>query len=148
MGTPDGRDLARGRATAQTMSDRELEELHAQGASAFQAGAWEVLDEEIKRRARVRARRPVSADAPQHEEARYPAIRATVVVLKVEAALVLIGSIIGGLALFDTNALVGLLVVVAGVVGAVLQWAGAELLILLVDIEANTRFLRHWRDHG
>jgi hypothetical protein len=66
------------------MSDKELAELHAQGREALRPGAWEVLDEELRRRARVRRPRPTVV-----AEDRYPAIRTLAMLLKVEAALVL-----------------------------------------------------------
>src|SRR2546422_615831 len=71
-GTPHQSDFERGRTTARSMSDRELLDLHAQGAAAFQAGAWDVLDAEVRRRQRVRDRQTAE---PHVEEERYPALR-------------------------------------------------------------------------
>src|SRR2546422_2909617 len=138
-GTPHHDDLQRGRATARTMSDKELFELHAQGASAFQAGAWDVLDAEVRRRQRVRDRQTAG---PQVEEERYPALRITVILVKVSSVVVLIATVVIGIIYLGTNALAALLIVVLGLLTTVSYWAAAELLVVLMDIEANTRFLR------
>jgi|SRR6266566_6806070 len=140
-GSPHQSDFERGRATARSMSDRELLDLHAQGASAFRTGAWDVLDEEVRRRQRVRDRQ--TAD-PHVEEERYPALRITVMLVKVSSAVVLIAAVAMGLIYLyvGTNALAALLIVVVGLLAAVSYWAAAELLVVLMDIEANTRFLR------
>ena len=76
------------------------------------------------------------------EEERYPALRITVVLLKVVAALVLVASIFAGIAAFGTNRFVAFLILVGGLLGTVSYWAAAELLAVLMDIEANTRALR------
>src|SRR2546430_16641146 len=83
-GTPHQSDFERGRATARSMSDRELLDLHAQGAASFRAGVWDVLDAEVRRRQRVRDRQ--TAD-PQVDEERYPALRITVILVKVSSAV-------------------------------------------------------------
>jgi len=121
------------------MSDRELFDLHAQGAAAFRAGVWDVLDTEVRRRQRVRDRQTAE---PQVDEERYPALRITVILVKVSSAVVLIATVAIGIIYLGTNALAALLIVVVGVLTAVSYWAGAELLLVLMDIEANTRFLR------
>jgi hypothetical protein len=72
------------------MSDRELLDLHAQGASAFRAGAWDVLDAEVRRRQRVRDRQ---TGEPYVDEQRYPALRITVMLVKVSSAVVLIATV-------------------------------------------------------
>jgi len=122
------------------MSDKDLRELHAQGASAFQAGAWEVLDDELRRRERVRRR---LGTTPHAEEERYPALRTTVVLLKVISVLVLLVAVGAGFALFATSPLVGLAAIVAGLLSAITYWAAADLFVVLMDIEANTRAMRH-----
>ena len=140
-GSPPQSDFERGRATARSMSDRELLDLHAQGASAFRAGAWEVLDAEVRRRQRVRDRQ---TGEPDVDEQRYPALRITVMLVKVSSAVVLIATVgMGIVSLYaGPNPLLALLIVVVGLLAAVSYWAGAELLVVLMDIEENTRFLR------
>ncbi len=139
-GTPHQSDFERGRATARSMSDRELLDLlHAQGAAAFRAGVWDVLDAEVRRRQRVSDRQTAE---PHVDEERYPALRITVILVKVSSAVVLIATVAIGIIYLGTNALAALLIVVVGVLAAVSYWAGAELLLVLMDIEANTRFLR------
>jgi hypothetical protein len=138
-GTPHHNDLERGRATVRSMSDKDLFDLHAQGAAAFRAGAWDVLEAEVRRRQRVRDRQP---PAPQVEEERYPALRITVVLVKVSSVVVLIATVAIGIIYLGTNPLAALLIVVSGSLATVSYWAAAELLVVLMDIEANTRFLR------
>ncbi len=122
------------------MSDKELAELHAQGPDALRAGAWEVVDQELRRRERVKARH---SPFPEVEEEKYPAIRTTVILLKVLAALALVAGILGAIVeAAEGGILVAVLFLLAGLLGAVSYWAGAELLVLLLDIEANTRTLR------
>ncbi len=121
------------------MSDRELLDLHAQGTAAFRAGVWDVLDAEVSRRQRVRDRQTAE---PHVEEERYPALRITVILVKVSSAMVLLATVAIAIIYLGTNALAALLIVVVGLLAAVSYWAGAELLLVLMDIEANTRFLR------
>jgi hypothetical protein len=77
-------DAERAQATLRAMSDTELAELHAQAPEALKLGAWEVVDQEIKRRARVKFRQASGARfLEEHlDEERYPAIRINVVLLK------------------------------------------------------------------
>jgi hypothetical protein len=131
--------LARGRAAARSMADTELRALHGQGASAFKPGAWQVLDDEVRRRDRVR-RDEVTTPAP--DQVRYPALRGTVVLAKFAAILVLVGSVCWAVLVFPTNGLMAFAVLVGGTLAAVSYWAGAELLVVLMDIEANTRAIR------
>ncbi len=137
-------DAERAQATLRTMSDSELAELHAQAPEALKLGAWEVVDQEIKRRARVKLRQASGARLLEEhlDEERYPAIRINVVLLKVLAVVVLVASLLGALVEFGQNWLLTLAFLVVGFVGAVSYWAGAELLLVLLDIEANTRALR------
>ena len=139
-GNPDREAFERGRATARSMSDNDLFKLHAQGASAFRAGAWEVLDAEVSRRQRVRDRQSAAPHVDEND--RYPALRITVVLVKVSAAVMFIATVLIGILYAGTNALAALGIVVVGVLATISYWAGAELLVVLMDIEANTRFLR------
>ena len=79
---------------------------------------------------------------PQVEEERYPALRITVILIKVSSVVVLIATVVIGIIYLGTNALAALLIVVLGLLTTVSYWAAAELLVVLMDIEANTRFLR------
>src|SRR6059058_4058107 len=90
-------DAERAQATLRTMSDSELAELHAQAPEALKLGAWEVVDQEIKRRARVKLRQASGARLLEEhlDEERYPAIRINVVLLKVLAAVVLVPRLLG-----------------------------------------------------
>jgi hypothetical protein len=138
-------DVERAQATLRTMSDSELAALHAQTPDTLKPGAWEVVDQEIRRRARVKLRQgmtpPLSEVHPNEE--RYPAIRINVVLLKGLAVVVLVASVLGALIELNARAIVlALVFLVVGSVGAVSYWAGAELLVVLLDIEANTRALR------
>lgn len=54
-------DVERAEATLRTMSESELAELHAQAPDALKPGAWEVVDQEISRRARVKLRQASGA---------------------------------------------------------------------------------------
>ena len=121
------------------MSDKDLTELHAQGREALRPGAWEVIDEELRRRARVGARQPRSIDS---EEERYPAIRTIVVLLKGLAIAVLLACVLATIFAVRADGPVAFLFLVAGFLTTVTYWAAAELLVLLMDIEANTRALR------
>jgi len=139
-------DVERAQATLRTMSDRELADLHAQGPDALKAGAWEVVDQEIKRRARVKARQASGADAhflEEHlDEERYPALRMNVLLLKGLAVVVLVACVLGAIVGLGQNLLLTIMFLVVGFLAAVSYWAGAELLLVLMDIEANTRALR------
>ena len=137
-------DAERAQATLRTMSDSELADLHAQAPEALKLGAWEVVDQEIKRRARVKLRQASGARLFEErlDEERYPAIRINVVLLKVLAVVVLVASLLGAFVEFGQNWPLTLAFLVVGFLGAVSYWAGAELLLVLLDIEANTRALR------
>ena len=52
--TPEER--SRAVEAARVLSEPELRQLHSQGAAAFDEGAWDVLDQELRRRERVRDR--------------------------------------------------------------------------------------------
>ena len=55
-GAASSRDdsLARARAAARAMSTPELISFHGQGPSALEPGKWEILDDELRRRHRMR----------------------------------------------------------------------------------------------
>jgi hypothetical protein len=137
-------DVERAEATLRTMSDSELAELHAQAPDALKPGAWEVVDQEIRRRARVKLRQASGARLfEEHlDEERYPALRINAVLLKGLAVVVLVASVLGAIVALGQNWLLTFAFLVVGVLGAVSYWAGAELLLVLLDIEANTRALR------
>jgi hypothetical protein len=137
-------DADRAQATLRTMSDSELAELHAQAPEALKPGAWEVVDQEIRRRARVKLRQASGARFMEEhiDEERYPAIRINVVLLKGLAVLVLVASVLRAIVQLGQSFLLTLAFLIVGCIGAVSYWAGAELLLVLLDIEANTRALR------
>jgi|SRR5882672_7247670 len=137
-------DAERAQATLRTMSDSELADLHAQAPEALKPGAWDVVDQEIRRRARVKQRQASGAHflEEQLNEERYPAIRINVLLLKGLAVAVLVASVVAALFQSGQNWLFTLVVLIVGFLGAVSYWAGAELLLVLLDIEANTRGLR------
>jgi hypothetical protein len=137
-------DAERAQATLRTMSDSELADLHAQAPEALKPGAWEVVDQEIRRRARVKQRQASGARfLEEHlDEERYPAIRINVVLLKALAVAVLVASVLVAFLQSGQSWLFTLVMLVVGFLGAVSYWAGAELFLVLLDIEANTRALR------
>jgi hypothetical protein len=136
---------------AQELSDAALGKLLREGPDSQQNGAWDVLKEEEERRERVRAeslrtphtlfRRPPS-DASieeEEEERRYPALRAIIAIHQGIAILALVLGVV--IALKEPNlggmSRVGVLVV--AVLVSLFQWAVAETLQVVIDIEANTR---------
>jgi hypothetical protein len=143
-------DAERAHKTLRTMSDSELAELHGQGRDGLRVGAWEIVDQEIRRRARVKVRQESEARVIEDhdDEERYPALRAIVFQLKAIAVVALLIAVIGAAALvFQTRAgaggpLLAFLCLGAGVVVAISYWASAELFVLLMDIERNTRSMR------
>jgi len=133
---------------ARRMPDRDLRELHARGAASLKSGAWEILDEELKRRdvawapegnapvevaAAPQAREPVVEDEPEPQLERYRSVGMTIVVLRGVA----VAGIAGGVAAVVMKA--GTMMLVGGLAAGALAWFGAELLQLLTRIEANTR---------
>jgi hypothetical protein len=134
-------ELARARSAAHAMSDQQLKELHAQGSSAFAAGAWEVLDQEVQERKRKRRIEVITRDG---DEERYPALRVHVMMLKVAAVLIGLITFLGGATVIldprpGAGFVVGIVLLIVGVVGVISYWAAAELFVLLMDIEQNTR---------
>jgi hypothetical protein len=129
-------DIARSVKQARAMKDKTLVELHAHGRQSLEPGMWEVLDEELRRRARGL----VPATSMENEEDRYPATRVVVVVLKVCAGVIWAASVLGALLAYQTyGMLVSILSLLTATIVAVGYWSGAELLTLLIDIESNTR---------
>lgn len=132
---------------AQELSDAALAKLLREGPDSKQTGAWDVLKrEEERRRERVRAealRAEALRNAPlleaSIEESRYPALRAIIYIHQGLAVLALVLGV--GFALKDT-AFAGVIrvgVVLAAMLVGLVQWALAEALQVVIDIEANTR---------
>jgi len=141
-------ESARARAAARAMSARQLEELHRQGNSAFAPGAWDVLDAEVRRRKFEGGGR--ASPGLRDDTERYPALRIIVLLLKGIAVLVLgifvlaaISSLLSSRQEGFAGPIGAVLFLVTGAVIAVSYWASAEILVLLMDIEANTRSTRH-----
>lgn len=74
-------------------------------------------------------------------EERYPALRALSAVLKVLAVLVFLAGLATGVAQMLQGRQLGAVsyIVGLGIIWAVLLWAGAELILVALDIERNTR---------
>jgi len=140
----------RARREAQELSDAALGRLLREGPDSQQNGAWVVLEQEEERRERVRAenlrtphplfRRPASdASIEEEEERRYPALRA---IIYIHQGLAILALVLGvGLALTRSELppLVRGAVLLGGVLVCLFQWALAETLQVVIDIEANTR---------
>ena len=143
--TPDPLQSPRARAEAQSLSYAQLRRLHAHGASGMRPGAWEILDEELARR----HDRVETAISSSLVEKRYPAIRTIVFVFRGLAAFAIIACVLGAAVMIRAglpareSIPVALGIVFVGVWFAISYWAAGELLSLLIDIEANTRVLRH-----
>jgi hypothetical protein len=102
-------------------------------------GTWEALDEELgRRRSEAEAQVAVSLS-----EERYPALRTVVSVFKLFAVLSLVAGTIIAFVIFRESVLGAIAAVFAGVWLAITYWASGELISLFIDIEANTRALRH-----
>jgi hypothetical protein len=137
-------DVERAEAELRAMSESELAELHAKAPEDLKPGAWDVVDQEVRRRARVRLRQASGARFMEEhvDEERYPAIRINAVLLKGLAVVVLVLSVLGAIVELGQSLLLTLVFLVVGFLAAVSYWAGAELLLVLLDIEANTRAVR------
>lgn len=83
-------------------------------------------------------------------ESKYGILRIVSVIYKIFAVIVAIIGLISGLgAMVATSSfgpgvstgaiLTGLMTIVMGLLGGVFLWAGAEMIILFIDIEENTR---------
>jgi len=145
IGGSEQDEVARARAAARAMSDPQLEDLHRQGSSAFAPGAWQVLDDEVHHR---RTDRRVSVPLEDDTE-RYPALRAIAFLLKAVAVIVFLVTGFGAFSALLHPKQVGIpgplsfvLIVAVGVILTLSYWASAEVLVLLMDIERNTRLAR------
>jgi len=73
-------------------------------------------------------------------ERRYPALRAISVIYKVLAVLALLGCLaVGVVRAIEVKPLEGIFLVAMGIVYGIFLWAGAELILVLLDIEQSTR---------
>ena len=151
MGSPPPEDVEsmRARAEARSMSYSTLRRLHAQGAAGLRAGTWDIIDTELEER-RETARQSIAEEIGQK---RYPALRFVIVVLKATAVFVFVAALISAVIVwklpltrevsrFDQVGF-SAIVLVAGFWVAITNWALAEMLAIQIDIEANTRALRH-----
>ncbi len=79
-------------------------------------------------------------EAKPPEERRYPALRAIAVIYKVLAVLAfLVGLAIGIFGAVEGRVFEGVAAVAIGIIYALFLWAGAELILVVLDIETNTR---------
>jgi hypothetical protein len=138
----------RARHALLNMSDSELAELHGQGPDGLKPGAWDIVDQEVRRRARVEARQGFGARVTKdhHDEERYPALRAIVFLTKAIALVTLLISVVSAIWSFSqtrtagvAGPLAGFVFLVGGIIVSITYWASAEILVLLMDIEHNTR---------
>ena len=150
---PDAWDvLQQEKATreAQDLSDAALGKLLREGPDSQQTRAWDVLKQEEERRERVRAenlrtphtlfRRPPSDASIEEEERKYPALRTIIIIYQATAILALVLGV--GLALLRSDLVRGVArvaVLLAAAFVCLVQWAAAETLQVVIDIEANTR---------
>ena|SRR2546427_10202090 len=147
--TPEELDSAR--REAKEMSDSRLANLLDGGPTGMSPDAWEVLLAERVRRSRVHPRLRVSDATPSEggdpsgaaiDEERYPALRIIVVLTKLAAALVFLVFLVAAVLGVGAPASSPLLVIATIILGALAGlwlWASAELMQVLIDIEANTR---------
>lgn len=145
----DSIELGRARAEAQRLSERQLRRLHVEGPAGMRPGAWDILDEEVTRRRGETEALVASSLA----EERYPALRTVIRVFKTLATLALVFGVLASLALVAglSGAIdlpresypIALAAALACTWLAIIYWASGELIALLIDIEANTRALRH-----
>ena len=131
------------RREAHELSDAALAKLLREGPDGAQTGAWDVLEQEEKRRARARAKTrysaPPSNASDDDEERRYPALRTIIVIHQAIAVLALVLGVGLALTRSELPPLVRGAVLLAGVLVCLFQWALAETLQVVIDIEANTR---------
>jgi hypothetical protein len=138
------------RREAEELSDAALGKLLREGPDTQQNGAWDVLkEEEERRRERERAevthrtpgfhRTPPSSASDDDEERKYPALRAIIVIHQAIAILALVLGVGLALTRSELPPLVRGAVLLAGVLVCLFQWAVAETLQVVIDIEANTR---------
>ena len=131
------------RREAREMSDAALAKLLREGPDSEQTSAWNVLKQEEERRARARAKTrysaPPSSASDDDEERRYPALRTIIVLHQAIAILALVLGVGLALTRSELPPLVRGAVLLAGVLVCLFQWALAETLQVVIDIEANTR---------
>jgi len=133
------------RREAHELSDAALAKLLREGPDSTQTGSWDVLEQEDERRQRARTqtrtmlRRPRASDDDDDEERRYPALRTIIIIHQAIAVLVLVLGVGLALTRSELPPLVRGAVLLAGVLGCLFQWAVAETLQVVIDIEANTR---------
>ncbi len=73
-------------------------------------------------------------------DSKYPALHMLSIVYQVIAVLIIIGGLIGGTYLFiQDTVILGMAYILGGLIMAIMFYAISELLILLTDIEYNTR---------
>lgn len=83
-------------------------------------------------------------DSRLPDEEKYPALRTILVIWKVLVVVQLLVLVVLVVAVWKTTnppnaAAIGLLSIASGLVFALVQWAAAELVEVLMDIEENTR---------
>lgn len=131
------------RREARELSDAALGKLLRQGPDSEQAGAWDVLKQEEERRWRSRAaalrNATPSSASDEEEERRYPALRAFIAIHQGLAVLALVLGIGIALKAPDLAGVIRVGVVLAALLVGLVQWALAESLQVVIDIEANTR---------
>ena len=139
----------RARREAQELSDAALGRLLREGPDSQQNGAWVVLEQEEERRERVRAenlrtshtlfRRPPSDASIEEEEHRYPALRAIIAIHQGIAILALVLGVVIAVKEPSLGGMSRVAVFVVAVLVSLFQWAVAETIQVVIDIEANTR---------
>ena len=131
------------RREARELSDVALAKLLREGPDSEQTSAWDALKLEEERRERARAKTrynaPPSSASHDDEERRYPALRAIIAIHQFIAILALVLGVGVALTRSELPPLVRGAVLLAGVLVCLLQWALAETLQVVIDIEANTR---------
>lgn len=142
---PDAWDVLQyesARREALELSDGALGKLLREGPDGEHTSAWDVLKQEEERRERMRAEIPRPAplsDESMEEERKYPALR---VIIYIHQGIAILALVLGlGFAL-KAPALIGVIrigVVLAAMLVCLGQWALAEMLQVVIDIEANTR---------
>lgn len=129
------------RREAVDLSDAALAKLLREGPDRQNLAAWEVLKNEEERRERVRAEslKVSPHHDPEADERRYPALRTIVAIQKVIAIVVLVFGIAFAFLVPALNIVYKVGVLFAVGLFALIHWAAAETLQVVIDIEANTR---------
>ena len=137
----DAKQLDAARYEARYTSSERLAALIADGPEGLAPELWEILTAERDRRKRQAA---TARTTPLELERRYPALRAIATITKVLA----IGWIMAGCLLAygfvaqthePFSKVFAALCVFAGALGGLFNWAAAESIIVILDIEENTR---------